>query len=196
MVASLQELGPIDIRMVRATPWEPLYKGLLAAYHYLGYCRTVGEHLHYIAFHQDRPLTCMGWGAAAWKVLCRDQFIGWSPSTRSKNLWFIVNNSRFLILPWVRIPHLASHLLSQNIKVLPSDWYQWYHYRPVLLETFVEAERFAGTSYKAANWIRVGTTQGRGKNDRHHQNPVAVKEVFLYPLQKDFREILNHESDR
>ena len=140
------------------------------------------------------PIACLSWGGAAWKVACRDQFIDWPPSTRSKNLFFIVNNTRFLILPWVRIPYLASHLLSQNIKVLVSDWYRFYQYSPVLLETFVDTERFSGASYKAANWLWVGRTQGRGKNDRHHQKNLPVKDVFLYPLKKNFREILNHES--
>ncbi len=135
-------------------------------------------------------------GAAAWKVACRDQFIGWSPCARSKNLPLIVNNTRFLILPWVRIPHLASHLLSQNIKTLASDWNRCYHYAPVLLETFVDTEKFAGTSYRAANWQAVGKTQGRGKNDRDHQRVLPVKEVFLYPLKKAFREILNEDAHR
>jgi hypothetical protein len=108
----------------------------------------------------------------------------------------IVNNTRFLILPWVRIPYLASHLLSQNIKMLASDWYRWYHYAPVLLETFVDTERFLGTSYRAANWLWVGRTQGRGKNDRDHRKGLPIKEVFVYPMEKTFRETLNHESHR
>ncbi len=194
LTGRLKEFLPIDLKMVRGSPEEALHNSLIHQYHYLGYRPIVGPYLKYVAYIQRRPIACLSWGGAAWKVACRDQFIGWSPSTRSKNLFFIVNNTRFLILPWVRIPYLASHLLSQNIKVLASDWYRWYHYGPVLLETFVDTERFSGTSYKAANWLWVGRTQGRGKNDRHHQKNLSVKDVFLYPLKKEFREILNHES--
>jgi len=190
----LKEFLPIELRMVRGSPEEPLHNSLVSRYHYLGYRQIVGPHLKYVAYIEKRPVACLSWGAAAWKVACRDQFIGWSPSTRSKNLFFIVNNTRFLILPWIRIPHLASHLLSQNIKRLVSDWYRWYHYHPVLLETFVDRERFSGASYRAANWLAVGTTQGRGKNDRDHQSALSVKEVFLYPLNKAFREILNEDA--
>ena len=190
----LKEFLPIELKMVRGSPDEALSNSLIHQYHYLGYRQTVGPCLKYMAYVKERPIACLSWGAAAWKVACRDQFIGWSPSTRSNNLFFIVNNTRFLIFPWVRIPYLASHLLSQNIKVLASDWYRWYHYRPVLLETFVNGERFSGTSYRAANWLWVGRTQGRGKNDRDHQQDLPVKEVFLYPLKKTFREVLNDES--
>ena len=196
LTGRLKEFLPVDLKMVRGSPKEALHNSLIHQYHYLGYRQIVGPSLKYIAYIKNRPIACLSWGAAAWKVACRDQFIGWSPCARSKNLFSIVNNTRFLILPWVRIPHLASHLLSQNIKVLASDWYHWYHYSPVLLETFVDRERFSGTSYKAANWLGVGKTQGRGKNDRHHQKNLPVKEVFLYPLKKQFREILTHDDHR
>ncbi len=196
LTGRLKKFLPIDLRMVRGSPQEALHHWLIHQYHYLGYRQIVGPCLKYIAYIQSHPVACLSWGAAAWKVACRDQFIGWSPSARSKNLLLILNNTRFLILPWVRISYLASHLLSQNIKRLASDWYHGYHYVPVLLETFVDAERFSGTSYKAANWHRVGRTQGRGKNDRNHHIHLPVKEVFLYPLRKEFREILTHESDR
>jgi hypothetical protein len=192
----LKEFLPIELKMVRGSPDEVLSNSLIHQYHYLGYRQTVGPCLKYMAYIENRPIACLSWGAAAWKVACRDQFIGWSPSTRSNNLFLIVNNTRFLIFPWVRIPYLASHLLSQCIKVLASDWYRWYHYAPVLLETFVDSERFSGTSYRAANWLWVGRTQGRGKNDRDHQSVVSVKEVFLYPLKKAFREILNEDAHR
>ncbi len=194
LTGRLKEFLPIELKMVRGSPEEALYNCLIQQYHYLGHCQIVGPYLKYLAYVQGRPIACLSWGGAAWKVACRDQFIGWSPSLRIKNLFFIVNNTRFLILPWVRISYLASHLLSQNIKTLVSDWFNWYQYTPILLETFVDKERFAGTSYKAANWILAGSTQGRGKNDRDHQKNLSVKEVFLYPLKKEFREILNHES--
>jgi hypothetical protein len=191
----LKEFLPIELKMVRGTPEEAFHNGLVSRYHYLGYGQIVGPHLKYLASIQKRPIACLSWGAAAWKVSCRDQFIGWSPSIRSKNLFLIINNTRFLILPWVRISGLASHLLSRNIRVLRSDWYGRYQYAPVLLETFVDAERFLGTSYRAANWHWLGRTQGRGKNDRGHQCVLPVKEVFVYPLNKTFREILHEDAD-
>jgi hypothetical protein len=196
LTGRLKEFLPIDVKMIRGSPQEALSNSLVHQYHYLGYRQTVGPCLKYMAYIENRPIACLSWGAAAWKVACRDQFIGWSPSTRSNNLFLIVNNTRFLIFPWVRIPYLASHLLSQNIKVVASDWCRWYHYAPVLLETFVDSERFFGTSYRAANWLWVGRTQGRGKNDRDHQSVLSVKEVFLYPLKKAFREILNEDAHR
>jgi hypothetical protein len=196
LTGRLKDFLPVELKMVRGSPDEALSNSLIHQYHYLGYHQTVGPCLKYMAYVKERPVACLSLGAAAWKVACRDQFIGWSPCARSNNLSLIVNNTRFLILPWVQIPYLASHLLSQNIKVLASDWYGWYHYRPVLLETFVDTERFSGTSYRAANWLWVGRTQGRGKNDRDHQQNLPVKEVFLYPLKKAFREILNDEAHR
>ena len=196
LTGKLKEFLPIELKMVRGSPEEALHNSLVSRYHYLGYGQIVGPHLKYLAYIQERPIACLSWGAAAWKVSCRDQFIGWSSCIRSKNLFLIINNTRFLILPWIRIPGLASHLLSQNIKVLASDWYRRYQYTPVLLETFVDRERFSGTSYRAANWQAVGRTQGRGKNDRNHQRALPVKEVFLYPLKKEFREILNHGDHR
>jgi hypothetical protein len=191
LTGNLKEFLPLELKMVRASPEEALHNSLISRYHYLGYGQIVGPHLKYLAYIQKHPIACLSWGAAAWKVSCRDQFIGWSSDTRSKNLFLIVNNARFLILPGIRIPGLASHLLSRNIKVLASDWYRRYQYAPILLETFVDQERFSGTSYRAANWLSVGRTQGRGKNDRDHQRALPVKEVFLYPLKKEFREILN-----
>jgi hypothetical protein len=191
-MGSLKDFLPIELKMVRDSPQEALHNSLISQYHYLGYCQIVGPYLKYLASIQKRPVACLSWGAAAWKTACRDRFIGWSSPARSKNLFLIVNNTRFLILPWVRIPHLASHLLSQTIKILSSDWHRWYHYAPVLLETFVDGERFSGTSYRATNWLWVGKTQGRGNNDRDHQRALPVKKVFLYPLKRNFREILSH----
>lgn len=187
---SLQELGAIDFKMVRGSHWEPLYKGLIHAYHYLGYCQTVGEHLKYMAFYQGRPLACISWGAAAWKVAPRDQFIGWQPVDRDRNIHLIAQNTRFLILPWVQVPHLASHLLGRMARVLPGDWERVYNHPLVLLETFVDCGRFEGTCYKAANWIHAGFTKGRGKWDVNNRFASPVKAVFLYPLVKKFREIL------
>lgn len=191
---SLCVLLPIEIKMVRGTEWEPLYKSLVHVYHYLGYCQTVGEHLKYIAFHKNRPLACIGWGAAAWKVAPRDRFIGWSYADRDRNIHLIAQNTRFLILPWVQVPYLASHILGRMARILPQDWQRVYNHTIVLLETFVDTERFRGTCYKAANWIQVGFTKGRGKWDTHNQSSIPVKAVFLYPLVKNFREVLTHHD--
>jgi len=189
----LKTFLPIKLLMVRGSPQETLFNGLIHKYHYLRYCQIVGPSLKYVAFIKAYPVACLGWGAAAWKVACRDQFIGWSSLVRKKNLSLIINNTRFLILPWVHIPNLASHLLSQNIKTISRDWQRLYNYQIALLETFVDTKRFEGTSYKAANWIYAGITKGRGKNDRYNQYPVSVKSVFLYPLITKFREVLGHE---
>jgi len=193
--SSLSELLPIEIKMVRGTAWEPLYKGLVNTYHYLGYCQTVGEHLKYMAFHKGRPLACICWGAAAWKVASRDRFIGWSYEDRDSNIHLIAQNTRFLILPWVRVPHLASHLLGKMARILPHDWQKIYNHTIVLLETFVDVTRFRGVCYKAANWERIGFTTGRGKWDTHNQCSAPVKAIFLYPLVKDFREVLTSHDD-
>jgi len=188
---NLKQISPIRITMVRGSELEPLFNGLIEAYHYLGYCQIVGAHLKYIAFAQEKPLAGLSFGSASWKVSCRDQFIGWSPEVRTKNLPLIINNTRFLILPWVKVPYLASHLLSLLARILPSDWQRVYGYSPVLLETFVDKQRFVGTCYKAANWIEVGTTSGRGKYDRYNQKNIPIKTVFIYPLNRYFRETLN-----
>lgn len=188
--SSLSELLPIEIKMVRGTEWEPLYKGLIEGYHYLSYCQTVGEHLKYIIFHKGRPLACIGWGAAAWKVACRDNFIEWKPVHRDKNIHLIVQNTRFLILPWIKVPYLASHILGKMARIISRDWERVYNHTIVLLETFVDTERFKGTCYKAANWTQVGFTKGRGKWDSQRLHSTPVKAVFLYPLVKNFREVL------
>lgn len=193
--SSLHELDALEFKMVRGSHWEPLYKGLVHAYHYLGYCQTVGEHLKYMVFHQGRPLACLSWGAAAWKVACRDQFIGWQPTDRDRNIPFVAQNTRFLILPWVRVPCLASHILGRMARILPRDWQSIYSHPIVLLETFVDRERFEGTCYKAANWMHVGFTKGRGKWDIHYRSCAPVKAVFLYPLVKNFREVLLRGDD-
>lgn len=190
----LSHVLPIEIKMVRSTEWEPLYRGLIDTYHYLGYCQTVGEHLKYIAFYDGRPLACIGWGAAAWKVASRDRFIGWSYEDRNKNIHLIAQNVRFLILPWVQIPYLASHILGKMAKILPHEWQRVYNHPIVLLETFVDTSRFHGTCYKAANWIQVGFTKGRGKWDTHSQYSTPVKAVFLYSLAKNYQEILTQND--
>lgn len=187
----VSDFGSLTIRTVRLSPDEALWDHLVDKYHYLARPWIVGAYLKYIAYLGERPVACLGWGSAAWKVACRDQIIGWDPAARENNLHKVVNNVRFLILPWVHIEHLASKILAANIRVLRKDWQNFYNSPVVLLETFVDTQRFAGTCYLAANWNCIGKTKGRGKYDRHTKRLSSVKAVFLYPLKKDYRELLN-----
>ena len=171
-------------------PSSALWNEYIDRYHYLGYKPLPGAQLRYFAYAGERVLGVLGFGAAAWKTGPRDSWIGWSREQRRRNLSGVVNNARFLILPWIRVESLASKLLSLAAKRLPAHWQQRYGYRPVLLETFVETPRFVGTCYRAANWTCVGQTQGRGKLGDHRLAQVPVKTVWVYPLAKDFREQL------
>lgn len=182
--------GHVQWRIALSGAEFSLYKELMDRHHYLGWRPAVGHTLRYIAYAQDQPVGCLGWSAATWKVAVRDHWIGWSEAVRQKNLYQIVNNTRFLVLE--RIPHLASHLLARNIRRLSMDWQRFYGYSPLLLETFVDTTRFQGTCYKAANWIYLGLTQGRGKWDRYNQHPETVKAIYSYPLCRDFRSKLCH----
>lgn len=168
-------------------PGLKLWNEFIDRYHYLGYTTLPGAQLRYFVKDEDEILALLGFSAAAWKTAPRDAFVGWAPDRRKQNLHLVVNNSRFLVLPWVRSRNLASRILSLAGKKLPYDWEARYHYRPVLLETFVEKERFEGTCYKAANWIYVGDTRGRGKLDVHHEHKEPVKAVFVYPLDRHYR---------
>jgi len=188
----LSKIQPLEIRQVRRTPYEKLFNSLIDRHHYLGYCHPVGEHLKYIVFTEGRPIACLSWSSAPRHIGCRDKFICWSADIRKKNLHLIAYNSRFLILPWVQIRHLASHLLGRVAKVVSADWERVYSHRIYFLETFVDTERFRGTCYKAANWIYLGDTTGRGKNDQTHKVNRSIKAVWGYPLSVDFREVLQH----
>jgi hypothetical protein len=188
---ALKELYPIKIQLLERGFELSLFKYLISAYHYLGWRGTVGENLKYLLFdNQERVLGCLMFGAGAWKVKPRDDFIGWPVGMRVRNLSMVVNNNRFLILPWVKVPHLASHVLGRVCRRISSDWQEKYQHPIYLLETFVEKDRFQGTCYKAANWIKVGQTQGRGKLDVHMQCQLPVKDIWLYPLETSFREKL------
>jgi len=193
---SLDAVLPLRFTVVCQTPDERLWNELIRRYHYLSYKLLVGSHLKYLVYSRDGTiLAALGWGSAVWKLKSRDKAIGWTIEQRKKNLHKVINNNRFLILPWIKIPNLASTILSQNIRMLVDDWYKRYNYRPCLLETFVDARRFKGTCYRAANWILVGQTKGfekQGNSFAFHGNP---KEVFLYPLTKQFRKELGHDSD-
>jgi len=164
-----------------------LWNEYIDRYHYLGYTPLPGAQLRYFIKSDDQILALMGFSAAAWTCAPRDGYIGWDTETRKKNLHLVVNNARFLILPWIRSYNLASRILSAAARRIVSDWRERYHYEPVLLETFVEKERFTGACYKAANWIPVGDTKGRGKLDVHNEYKLPVKSVWLYPLDKGFR---------
>jgi hypothetical protein len=165
-----------------------LWNAYIDRYHYLGYTPLPGAQLRYFVKAGDEILGLLGFSAAAWKCAPRDAFIGWDAQARKKNLHLVVNNARFLIL--VKIQNLASRILSKAIRRIASDWQMRYGYAPVLLETFVDSERFTGTCYKASNWVCVGATQGRGKLDRYHEHKLPKKSVWLYPLDKDFRRCL------
>ncbi|MBI5242344.1 MAG: DUF4338 domain-containing protein [Elusimicrobia bacterium] len=186
---SAGDLGPLQFHPVSTAKDGSLWNELIDRYHYLGYKPLPGAQIRYLVFSNTYLLAALGFGAAAWKVAPRDHFVGWTTDQRARNLHLVVNNARFLILPWVTSRNLASRILAGVAKQLPQDWQMRYRYSPVLLETFVDT-RFAGTCYKAANWLLVGQTQGRGKLDRHHHNPLPVKHVFLYPLRTNSRQIL------
>ena len=184
------EFQPVRLQLVRNTTLEPLYNSLIQQHHYLGYRQIVGNHLKYIAFINDRPVACLGWGSAAWSVKSRESLIGWDKATKENNLHFVANNTRFLILPWVSVKFLASKILALNAKRISHDWIHIYNHPIHLLETFVEKERFKGTCYKAANWIHVGQTKGTAKRGHDHLFHGNIKDVYLYPLRKDFRKKL------
>jgi hypothetical protein len=189
---SLESLLPLSLRMVRGTDEEYLYTGLIRGHHYLGYTRPVGEHLEYVAFIGERPIACIGFCSAPRHIGCRDRHLGWTKDQRIANLHKIVVNTRFLILPWVRVPHLASHLLGRVARELARDWQRIYAHEIVWLETFVDPARgFTGTCYKAANWRYLGLTTGRGKSDHTRKANRSLKVVFGYPLRRGYREALH-----
>jgi len=190
----LAQLRPLQFQVCSARqPQAARFNAYLARDHYLPYRSTVGENLAYLVQdRQGRDLACVLFGAAAWKTRPRDAFIGWTAAERQAQLGQVANNSRFLILPWVRVPELASHILGRVARRIAVDWQVRYGHRVVLLETFVERERFRGSCYRAANWICLGQTQGRTRQDRQHRLQAPVKDVFVYPLQANFRKQLRH----
>jgi hypothetical protein len=187
---SLRELGTIEIRQVRRTPDEALFNGLLEAYHYLGYSHPVGENLKFMAFSGQTPLACFAWSSSPRHLRPRDRFIGWSVQVCRANIHYVAYNPRYLILPWVRVSHLASHLLGKMMRMLSMEWQRLYHHPIYLAHTFIDKDRFAGTCYYAANWIWVGRTTGRGKDNKTHIPTRSIKDVLVYPLHKRFRQLL------
>lgn len=191
VLESAGALADLHLEPVQSSQASHLWNEYIDRYHYLGYQPLAGAQLRYFARdRQRRPLALLGFGAAAWKTQVRDAFIGWRAEQRQSRLHLIVNNARFLILPWVRSRNLASRLLAIALKQLADDWYERYRYRPVLVETFVEIPRFQGTCYKAANWIYLGDTKGRGKLDVHNTARLPKKSVWVYPLTPHFRRLL------
>jgi len=186
---ALRELRPLAVSLVTHGSEDlRLFNGLLAGYHYLGHRNTVGENLRYLVRDRlGRPVACALFGSAAWKCAARDAFLGWDRPVRERNLQGLTNNTRFLVLPWVLVPHLASHVLGLMARRIRADWQAKYGHPVHAMETFVDRERFQGTCYRAANWLRLGATRGRTRNDREHRIRAAVKDVYLYPLIPDFR---------
>jgi hypothetical protein len=186
----LSQIQPLEFRQVRRTADEPLFNSLIEQHHYLGYEQPVGEHLKYLAWAQGRPLACLAWSSAPRHLGSRDRFIGWSAEARRCNIRFLAYNTRFLILPWVQVEHLASHILGRMAKRLSQDWERVYGHPIYFLETFVDPEQFRGTCYRAANWVLLGRTTGRGKNDQTNRPNRSIKDVLGYPLTRRFRQLL------
>ncbi len=190
----LKAVRPLEFRQVRRTADEPLCNSLIEQYHYLGYTQPVGEHLKYLVYAQNRPIACLAWSSAPRHLGCRDRYIGWSAEARRRNIRFLAYNTRYLILPWVEIPHLASHILGYMARRLPGDWERFYGHPVYFLETFVDPQRNRGTCYRAANWVYLGQTTGRGKNDQTGKPNRPIKEMLGYPLRRDFRQLLSQIS--
>lgn len=191
----LSELGPLEIRPVRRTAQEALFGQLMEAHHYLRSTQPVGEHLKYLVWAGSRPIAALAWSSAPRHLAARDRFIGWPAEVRRKHLHLIAYNTRFLILPGLRVPRLASHLLGRMARRISADWQALYAHPIHLLETFIDPERFRGTCYRAANWTCLGLTSGRGHNARTHHCHQPRKELWVYPLSKDFRRQLGGEHD-
>jgi hypothetical protein len=186
----LAEMKPLIVRQVRRAPDEPLFNSLIEQHHYLRYTQPVGENLKFLVYTRNRPIACLAFSSAPRHLGSRDRFIGWGRQARLKNIGLIAYNTRFLILPWVSVEHLASHLLGRIARVISADWERLYAHPIYFLETFIDPSRFRGTCYRAANWIYLGVTTGRGKDAPTHQANRPIKEVLGYPVVKDFRQRL------
>jgi Druantia protein DruA len=187
----LSQIRSVELRQVRRTADEPLFNSLMEQHHYLAYEQPVGEHLKYLVWAAGRPIACLAWSSAPRHLGSRDRYIGWSTAARKRNIRFIAYNTRFLILPWVTVPHLASHLLGRMMRVLSGDWERMYGHPVYFAETFIDPTRFRGSCYRAANWVFLGKTTGRGKNDHTYRPNRTIKEVLGYALTPRFRELLS-----
>ena len=188
----LSDIKPVKIvNASNCADYEKVFNYLVKQYHYLSYGRPVGQNMKYMILgRNERFLGCLLFGGAAWKTEDRDRWIGWPTDVRERNLGLICNNTRFLILDWVKVPHLASHAVGACLRRLPRDWRHRYGTDIAMVETFVDTMRYAGTCYKAANWFKIGQTKGRSRQDRDRKLKVSVKDVFVYPLRRDFRQLL------
>jgi len=195
LTARLSEIQPLEFRQVRRTPEEPLFNSLMEQHHYLRYQQPVGENIKYLVYTGTRPIACVAWSSAPRHLGSRDRFIGWSAAARRQNVRFLAYNTRFLILPWISVKHLASHILGRMAKLVPADWTALYGHPVYFLETFVDPQRFRGTCYLAANWILLGRTTGRGNNAPTKIATLPIKEVLGYPLCRDFRQRLAQIGD-
>lgn len=191
ITGALNEIQPIELQQVRRTADEPLFNSLMEHHHYLAYEQPVGEHLKYLVWAQRRPIACLAWSSAPRHLGSRDRYIGWSAEARRRNIRFIAYNTRFLILPWVRVPHLASHLLGKMTSGLSRDWERMYGHPVYFAETFIDPGRFHGTCYRAANWKLLGHTTGRGKASNSYKPNRSIKEILGLPLTPRFRELLS-----
>jgi hypothetical protein len=190
LLAGLRELGPLVFRQVRRTAEERCFNSLLESHHYLGYSQPVGEQLKFMIYAGARPVALFAWSSAARHLGPRDRYLGWPPEVRRRNIRFLTYNTRYLIPPWVQVPHLASHLLSRMTRMLSAEWEKVYGHPVYFAETFVDTARHRGTCYRAANWSLLGRTQGRGKDDLTHRPNRTLKDVWGLPLIDDFRERL------
>lgn len=194
IIAKLPEIRPLHVENVSSGRNLTTFKSYMDQYHYLGFNRTIGENIKYMVYSRDgQPLSCLLFGSAAWSCRERDVFIGWNKEQRVRGLSYMTNNTRFLVLPWVRVLHLASHILSLIAHRVAADWQLKYGHPVYCLETFVERDRFRGISYRAANWVCVGSTTGRGRDGGHKHAVFPIKDIYLYPLVKNFKEALTKE---
>ena len=191
IIGPLNQIQPIEIQQVRRTAEEPVFNSLMEQYHYLAYEQPVGEHLKYLVWAQQRPIACLAWSSAPRHLGSRDRYIGWSAAARRRNIRLIAYNTRFLILPWVRVPHLASHILGKITSELSQDWERMYGHALYFAETFIDPGRFRGTCYRAANWKLLGRTTGRGKASNSYKPNRPIKEILGFPLTPRFRELLS-----
>jgi hypothetical protein len=183
----LGELGPLTFMQVRRTSAESLFNSLMQAHHYLGYAQPVGEHLKFMVYAGSRPIALIAWSSAPRHLGPRDRFLGWSPEVRRQHIAGIAYNTRFLIMPWVQVEHLASHLLGRMTRILSDEWQRVYGHPVYFAETFIDPTRYRGTCYRAANWIHLGQTQGRGKDDLTHRANRTLKDILGLPLCRDYR---------
>ncbi len=196
VMCDLKELLPLKVAVISSGKTLAIFKSYIDQFHYLSFGRTIGENMKYMIYSRDDiPLACLLFGSAAWSCSPRDSFVGWDKNQRRDKLYLATNNSRFLIFPWIRVPCLASHILSLISRRISRDWMDKYSHPVYFLETFVEKDRFLGTTYKAANWICVGTTTGRGRDGGHHKSKIPLKDIYLYPLNKNCRQLLCREGE-